>query len=71
MLGDTFNVFDTAIEGEFLTSGVNFLAAPMLQSADQIFLCALATCTPARVKTEKLQVIGLELRIARSTDSDY
>ena len=47
MLCDTPNVFDTAIEGEFLTSSSNFLAAPMLQSASQIFLCALATCTPA------------------------
>ena len=62
MLCDTFNVFDTAIEGEFLTGSGNFLAAPILQSADQIFLCALATCTPARVKTEKLQLIGLELK---------
>ena len=71
MLCDTLNVFDTAIEGEFLMSSGNFLAAPILQSANQIFLCGLATCTPARVETEKIHVKGLELRIARSTDSDY
>ena len=70
MLGDTFNMFDTAIEGEFLMSSGNFLASPILQSADQIFLCVLAACTPARVKTEKLQAIGFELRIAL-TDIDY
>ena len=35
---DTLNVFDTAIEGEFFTSSGNLLAAPILQSAVQIFL---------------------------------
>ena len=54
-----------------LTSSGNFLAAPMLQSADQIFFCALATGTPAWMETEKLQFTGLELRIPPSTDSDY
>jgi len=62
MLCDTLNVFDQQ---------PLFPGSTYPQSADQIFLCARATCTPAGVETEKFQITGLELRISHSTDSDY